>query len=111
MNSELYMMLQAGPEPCTAGHIWIIGRPLFECYMFKRISLGGSGPSTRLAHTSRRKSCVGTSLTYRSVMMYLQGLIDLTYNEVLCGIVNLFKDLYEKGYGIFFVFISRVLLK
>lgn len=75
MNSELYMKLQAGQSPGHWTHL---------DYQDATIWTPGHPPC--------RKCCAGTSFTYRSVIMYLQGLADFGYNDTL----RTLKDRYAK---------------
>lgn len=57
-----------------------------------RLRFSCNSPSTCPAHTPCRKCSAETSLTYRSVIMYLQGFIDLGYSDTLW----VFKGWYAK---------------
>lgn len=75
MNSELYMMLQAGQR-----------MPPFECpeLFLKEITspVVIMSESQHMPHPCR-KCCVRAGFTYRSAITYLQGLFYFGYNDTL----------------------------
>lgn len=71
---------------CHWTHLDLRTQP-FECQdlgqNFKRLILYCNSSSACPTHTLGRKCRARTSFTYRSVIMYLQGLSDLSYNDSL----------------------------
>lgn len=83
MNSELYMMLQAGQSPDHGTHLDYQDATICELTLGVIMS-----ESQHMSHPCR-KHCVETGFTFRSVKMYVQGLVDFGYNDTLCVLKRL----------------------